>query len=35
VAVPFVAWSTVRLLRARRRWLAPARRAEVVVAVGA
>jgi hypothetical protein len=33
VAVPFVAWSTARLLRARRRWLAADSRAAVVVAV--
>ena len=35
VAVPFLAWSTVRLLRARRRWLAPAERARVVLTVAA
>jgi hypothetical protein len=33
MAVPFVAWSTARLLRARRRWLAADSRAAVVVAV--
>jgi hypothetical protein len=35
LAVPFLAWSTVRLLRARRRWLAPAERARVVLTVAA
>jgi hypothetical protein len=35
VAVPFLAWSSWRLLRARRRWLAPAERARVVLTVAA
>ncbi|WP_107774027.1 hypothetical protein [Nocardioides sediminis] len=35
LAVPFVAWSTVRLLRARRHWVDAARRAHVVVTVAA
>jgi hypothetical protein len=35
VAVPFLLWSGWRLLRARRRWLEPAARARVVVAVSA
>ncbi|GAA5106273.1 hypothetical protein GCM10023339_03000 [Alloalcanivorax gelatiniphagus] len=32
-ALPFLAWSTTRLVRARRRWLAPAGRARVVLTV--
>ena len=35
VAVPFVAWSLVRLLRARRRWTDPAARARIVTTVRA
>ena len=35
VALPFLAWSSWRLLRARRRWLAPAERARVVLTVAA
>ena len=35
VAVPFVLWSLARLRRARRRWLAPAERARVVLTVAA
>ncbi len=35
LALPFLAWSTWRLLRARRRWLAPAERARVVLTVAA
>jgi hypothetical protein len=35
LALPFLAWSTRRLLRARRRWLAPAERARVVLTVAA
>lgn len=35
LAVPFVAWSAVRLLRARRRWLGAQSRAAVVVTVAA
>ena len=35
VAVPFLAWSSMRLLRARRRWLDPAERARVVLTVAA
>lgn len=35
LAVPFLAWSTRRLLRARRRWLEPAERARVVLTVAA
>ncbi|WP_439937536.1 hypothetical protein ACS3YM_16590 [Nocardia sp. N13] len=35
VAVPFLAWSTRKLLRARRRWLTPAERARVVLTVAA
>ena len=35
VALPFLAWSTRKLLRARRRWLAPAERARVVLTVAA
>jgi hypothetical protein len=35
VAVPFLAWSTRRLLKARRRWLDPAERARVVLTVAA
>jgi hypothetical protein len=35
VALPFLAWSTWKLLRARRRWLAPAQRARVVLTVAA
>lgn len=35
LAVPFVAWSTVRLRRAERRWLAPTQRAAVVMTVAA
>ncbi len=34
-AVPFLVWSTVRFRRARRRWLAPAERARVVLTVAA
>lgn len=33
VAVPFVAWSTVRLLRARRVWLDPVRRGRIALTV--
>ncbi|WP_426245487.1 hypothetical protein [Nocardioides sp. LHG3406-4] len=35
VAVPFLAWSSVRLLRARRRWLDARGRARVVLTVAA
>ena len=35
VALPFLAWSGLRLRRARRRWLAPAERARVVLTVAA
>lgn len=35
VAVPFLAWSTSRLLRTRRLWVDPAARARVVTAVAA
>jgi hypothetical protein len=35
VALPFLAWSTVRLRRARRRWLAGGERARVVLTVAA
>lgn len=35
VALPFLAWSGARLLRARRRWLAPTERARVVLTVAA
>ena len=35
VALPFLAWSTRRLLRARRRWLAGDERARVVLTVAA
>ncbi|MBC2931925.1 hypothetical protein [Nocardioides sp. zg-1228] len=35
VALPFLAWSSRRLLRARRRWLAPDERARVVLTVAA
>ncbi len=35
VAVPFLAWSTARLLRTRAAWLDPVRRARVVAAVAA
>lgn len=35
VAVPFLAWSTVRLLRTRRAWLDPVARARIVAAVAA
>ena len=35
MAVPFLAWSTWKLLRTRRRWLAPAERARVVLTVAA
>ena len=35
VAVPFLAWSTARLLRARHRWLAGDERARVVLTVAA
>ena len=35
VAVPFLAWSSVRLVRTRRRWLDPVGRARVVTAVAA
>lgn len=34
-ALPFVLWSALRLLRARRRWLAPAQRARIVLTVAA
>jgi hypothetical protein len=35
LALPFLVWSTWRLLRARRRWLAPEERARVVLTVAA
>jgi hypothetical protein len=35
VALPFLAWSTRKLVLARRRWLAPAERARVVLTVAA
>ena len=35
VAVPFLAWSTLKLRRARRQWLAPVERARVVLTVAA
>jgi len=35
VAVPFVAWSTARLMRTRRRWIDPVARARVVTTVSA
>ncbi|RYB93893.1 hypothetical protein EUA93_05705 [Nocardioides oleivorans] len=35
LAVVFVAWSTRKLLRARRRWLAPEERARIVLTVAA
>lgn len=35
VALPFLAWSSWKLVRARRRWLAPAERAGVVLTVAA
>jgi hypothetical protein len=35
VAVPFLAYSVWKLRRARRRWLAPAERARVVLTVAA
>ena len=35
VALPFLAWSTLKLRRARRRWLAPVERARVVLTVAA
>ena len=35
VAVPFLAWSTARLLRTRRAWLDPVARARIVAAVAA
>jgi hypothetical protein len=35
VAMPFLCWSTARLLRARRAWLDPGDRARVVMAVAA
>ncbi|HEX6151178.1 hypothetical protein [Nocardioides sp.] len=35
VAVPCLAWSTVRLLRSRRRWIDPAERARIVTTVAA
>ena len=35
LALPFLAWSTRRLLRARRRWLAGDERARVVLTVAA
>lgn len=35
VAVPFLAWSTARLLRTRRVWLDPVARARIVAAVAA
>ncbi len=35
VAIPFLAWSSVRLLRTRRRWLDPVTRARVVTTVAA
>jgi len=33
--VPFLLWSGVRLIRARRRWLAPPARAEIALTVAA
>ncbi len=35
VAVPFVAWSSLRLMRSRRRWIDPVARARVVTTVSA
>ncbi|MGH3347824.1 MAG: hypothetical protein ACRDO4_12660, partial [Nocardioides sp.] len=35
VAVPFLAWSTMRLLRTRRRWIDPVERARIVTTVAA
>ena len=35
VAVPFLAWSTTRLLRTRRAWLDPVARARIIAAVAA
>lgn len=35
IAVPFLAWTTIRLLRTRRRWLDPVGRARVVTTVAA
>jgi hypothetical protein len=35
VAVPFLAWSTMRLLRTRRRWVDPVERARIVTTVAA
>ncbi len=35
MAAPFVAWSVWKLVRARRRWLAPAERARIVLTVAA
>ncbi|MCF6378638.1 hypothetical protein L2K70_13580 [Nocardioides KLBMP 9356] len=35
MAVPFLAWSTWKLRRARRRWLAPVERARIVLTVAA
>ena len=35
VAVPFLAWSSARLLRTRRRWLDPVARARIVASVAA
>ena len=35
MAIPFLAWSTARLLRAGREWLDPVQRARVVVSVAA
>jgi hypothetical protein len=35
MAVPFLAWSTARLLRTAREWTDPVQRARVVVSVAA
>jgi hypothetical protein len=35
VGLPFLAWSTRRLLRARRRWVDPTERTRVVLTVAA
>jgi hypothetical protein len=35
VAVPCVAWSSIRLLRSRRRWMDPVERARIVTTVAA
>jgi len=35
VVVPFLAWSTMRLLRTRRRWIDPVERARIVTMVAA